>query len=204
MERRDGEGATGAEKQKLILASNNRHKIDELSAMLGGKYEVLSMREAGFNAEIVEDGDTFEENARIKAETVMRATGLLTLADDSGLAVDALGGAPGVHSARYAGEQHSDSDNNALLMKNMADVPDEKRTARFVSCIAIASPSHATRVVRGECPGRITRERRGSGDFGYDPYFEYENGLTFAEMSSEEKNAVSHRARAMKEALKLL
>ena len=134
----------------------------------------------------------------------MKATGLPTLADDSGLSVDALGGAPGVHSARYAGDQHSDADNNALLMKNMENVPDEARTARFVSCIAIASPFKPTQIVRGECPGRITRAPRGSGTFGYDPYFEYENGLTFAEMEGEAKNAVSHRARAMQEALKLL
>ena len=193
-----------APKQKLILASNNAHKIQELSAMLGGKYDVLSMRDAGFTDEIIEDGETFEENARIKAEAVMRATGYLTLADDSGLSVDALGGAPGVHSARYAGDQHSDADNNALLMKNMENVPDEARTARFVSCIAIASPFKPTKIVRGECPGRITRAPRGSGTFGYDPYFEYENGLTFAEMKGEAKNAVSHRARAMQEALKLL
>ena len=193
-----------APKQKLILASNNAHKIQELSAMLGGRYDVLSMRDAGFTDEIIEDGETFEENARIKAEAVMRATGYLTLADDSGLSVDALGGAPGVHSARYAGDQHSDADNNALLMKNMENVPDEARTARFVSCIAIASPFKPTQIVRGECPGRITRAPRGSGTFGYDPYFEYENGLTFAEMEGEAKNAVSHRARAMQEALKLL
>ena len=109
-----------------------------------------------------------------------------------------------MHSARYAGDQHSDADNNALLMKNMETVPDEARTARFVSCIAIASPFKPTQIVRGECPGRITRAPRGSGTFGYDPYFEYENGLTFAEMEGEAKNAVSHRARAMQEALKLL
>ena len=193
-----------APKQKLVLASNNAHKIEELTAMLGEKYDVLSMREAGFTDEIVEDGETFEENARIKAETVMRATGYLTLADDSGLSVDALGGAPGVHSARYAGEQHSDADNNALLIENLKNVPWEQRTARFVSCIAIASPFKPTQIVRGECPGTITFERRGSGTFGYDPYFEYENGRTFAEMTHEEKNSVSHRARAMQKALELL
>ena len=191
-------------KQKLVLASNNAHKISELSAMLGAKYDVLSMREAGFTGEIVEDGETFEENARIKAETVMQATGYLTLADDSGLSVDALGGAPGVHSARYAGDQHCDSDNNALLIKNLADVPDEKRTAQFVSCIAIASPFKPTQIVRGECPGKITFAPRGEDGFGYDPYFEYENGLTFSQMAGEAKNSVSHRARAMEKAMKLL
>lgn len=192
------------QKQKLVLASNNAHKIAELTVMLGEKYDVLSMREAGFADEIVEDGETFEDNARIKAETVMRSTGFLTLADDSGLSVDALGGAPGVHSARYAGDQHSDSDNNALLMRNMADVPENERTARFVSCIAIASPFKPTQIVRGECPGRITFAPRGADGFGYDPYFEYENGLTFAQMAGEEKNRVSHRARAMEKAMKLL
>jgi len=192
------------QKQKLVLASNNAHKIQELKAMLGSKYDVLSMRDAGFEAEIVEDGETFEENAVIKAETVMRATGYLTLADDSGLAVDALGGAPGVHSARYAGDQHSDLANNALLIQNMANVPATQRTAQFVSCIAIASPFRPTRVVRGECPGMITFSPRGEDGFGYDPYFEYENGLTFAEMSGAEKNRVSHRARAMEQALALL
>ena len=192
------------QKQKLVLASNNAHKIEELKTMLGSRYDVLSMREAGFTAEIEENGETFEDNARIKAETVRDATGYLALADDSGLSVDALGGAPGVHSARYAGDQHSDSDNNALLMRNMAEVPPEMRTAKFVSCIAIASPFKPTQTVRGECPGVITYAPRGTSGFGYDPYFEYENGLTFAEMGHEEKNKISHRARAMEKALTLL
>jgi len=193
-----------AQKQTLVLASNNAHKIDELRAMLSGKYNVISMREAGFTAEIEENGATFEENAAIKAEAVCRETGYLALADDSGLAVDYLSGAPGVHSARFAGEQHCDADNNALLMEKMKDVPREERTAQFVSCIAIASPFKPTQVVRGECPGVITTAPRGDNGFGYDPYFEYENGLTYAEMGSEAKNAISHRARAMEKALQLL
>lgn len=193
-----------AQKQTLVLASNNAHKIDELRAMLDGKYTVISMREAGFTDEIEENGATFEENATIKAEAVCRATGYLALADDSGLAVDYLNGAPGVHSARFAGDQHCDADNNALLMEKMKDVPREERTAQFVSCIAIASPFKPTQVVRGECPGVITTAPRGEAGFGYDPYFEYENGLTYAEMGSEAKNAISHRARAMELALKLL
>ncbi len=193
-----------AQKQTLVLASNNAHKIDELRAMLSGKYNVISMREAGFTDEIEENGETFEENATIKAEAVCRATGYLALADDSGLAVDYLNGAPGVHSARFAGDQHCDADNNALLMEKMKDVPREKRTAQFVSCIAIASPFKPTEVVRGECPGIITTEAHGDNGFGYDPYFEYETGLTFAEMGSAAKNAISHRARAMELALKLL
>ena len=192
------------QKQRLVLASNNAHKIAELKTMIGGKYEVLSMREAGFESDIDENGATFEENAAIKAETVMRATGYMALADDSGLSVDALDGAPGVHSARYAGDQHNDADNNALLVKNMMNVPAEQRTAKFVSCIAIASPFKPTQVVRGECPGVITFEPRGGGGFGYDPYFEYENGQTFAEMGQELKNRISHRARSMEKAVKLL
>lgn len=192
------------QKQKLVLASNNAHKIGELKTMLGDKYDVLSMREAGFDEEIDETGATFEENAAIKAETVMKATGYMTLADDSGLSVDALDGAPGVRSARYAGDQHNDADNNALLIRNMRDVPAKARTAKFVSCIAIASPFKPTVTVRGECPGIITFEPRGGGGFGYDPYFEYENGETFAEMGQELKNQISHRARAMEKALRLL
>ena len=192
------------QKQKLVLASNNAHKIGELKTMLGEKYDVMSMREAGFDQEIDETGQTFEENAMIKAEAVMRATGYMALADDSGLSVDALSGAPGVRSARYAGDQHCDADNNALLVENMKNVPAEARTAKFVSCIAIASPFKPTQVVRGECPGVITYAPRGGGGFGYDPYFEYENGQTFAEMGQELKNQISHRARAMEKALKLL
>ena len=192
------------QKQKLVLASNNAHKIEELKTMLGGKYDVLSMRDAGFDEEIDETGETFEENAAIKAETVMKATGYMALADDSGLSVDALNGAPGVRSARYAGDQHCDADNNALLVENMKNVPAEARTAKFVSCIAIASPFKPTAVVRGECPGVITFEPRGGGGFGYDPYFEYENGQTFAEMGHELKNQISHRAHAMEKAMKLL
>lgn len=192
------------QKQKLVIASNNPHKIAELKSMLGDKYDVISMHEAGFVEEIDETGATFEENACIKAEAVMHKTGYLTLADDSGLSVDALGGAPGVHSARFAGDQHSDSDNNALLINRLSDVPAEKRTASFVSCIAIASPFCPTRTVRGECSGTITFSPRGTDGFGYDPYFEFAGGKTFAEMSAEEKNLISHRARAMEKALQLL
>ena len=193
-----------AQKQTLVLASNNAHKIEELRAMLDSKYHVISMREAGFIDEIEENGATFEENATIKAEAVCKATGYMALADDSGLAVDYLNGEPGVHSARFAGDQHCDADNNALLMEKMQGIPREKRTAQFVSCVAIASPFKPTQVVRGECPGIITTEPHGDNGFGYDPYFEYENGLTFAEMNGAAKNAISHRARAMEKALKLL
>ena len=152
------------------------------------------MKEAGFTGDIVEDGETFEANSAIKAEAVSRFTGLPALADDSGLSVDALGGAPGVYSARYAGEHGDDQANNDLLLKNMENITD--RTCRFVCAMALALPGEETRVVRGECVGELLYERAGNGGFGYDPLFKYHTGKTFGEMTEKEKNAVSHRANA--------
>ncbi|MHC1786521.1 MAG: ribonuclease PH [Christensenellales bacterium] len=189
--------------QTLVLASNNGHKLRELSGMLGDRYRLLSMREAGFTGEIEEDGATFKENAIKKAEAVCQATGYAALADDSGLVVEALDGAPGVLSARYAGLHGDDQANNELLIRNLQAVPDPRR-AVFVSAIALASPFLPTRVFEGVCPGEITREPRGTGGFGYDPYFEYEGGKTFGEMSDDEKAQVSHRARAMAKLLAAL
>lgn len=191
------------QKQMLVLASNNGHKLQELRMMLGDRFHVISMREAGFEGEIDENGDTFMQNAVIKAEAVRDATGYAALADDSGLMVDALDGAPGVRSARFAGQHGDDKANNDLLMEKLKDVP-APRTARFVSAIALASPFTLTRVFEGVCPGTITFAPRGEGGFGYDPYFEYETGKTFAEMSAEEKAQVSHRARAMGKLLEAL
>ena len=181
--------------QTLLLATDNAHKVRELSDLLGGRYQVKSMREAGYGKDIQENGDTFEQNARLKAETVRDATGYLTLADDSGLEVDALGGAPGVRSARYAGEHGDDAANNHLLLTNLKG--EKNRAARFVSCLALASPFAPTRVFTGVCEGVITQKPRGREGFGYDPLFEYENGLTFAQMGADEKNRISHRARAV-------
>lgn len=189
--------------QTLVLASNNPHKLQELKAMLGQRYRLLSMQEAGMTADIEENGDSFQQNAVIKAEAVRDATGYLALADDSGLMVEALDGAPGVHSARYAGRHGDDAANNALLIERLKDVTAPRR-ALFVSAIALASPFTLTRVFEGVCPGEITFEPRGTGGFGYDPYFEYENGKTFAEMSAEEKSGISHRARAMAKLLQAL
>jgi len=186
-----------APRRTLVIASNNAHKIREISEMLDERLHVISMREAGFNGDIDENGDTFEENALIKARAVAMATGYCALADDSGLAVDALNGEPGVHSARYAGLHGDDAANNALLIEKMQDVPQEERTAQFVCAMALCLPNGENSIVRGECPGLITYEPRGEGGFGYDPYFEYATGQTFSEMSEEEKNQVSHRARAM-------
>ena len=190
---------------KIVMASNNRHKITELEAFLhrfcpadagGEPYELLSLSDIGYEKEIVEDGDTFEENALIKARTVA-AFGYIGVADDSGLCVDALGGEPGVFSARWAGG-HDAADNNRKLMEKMRDVPKDRRGAHFVSVIACVFPDGREFTARGECPGVILDAPRGDGGFGYDPFFLYEPlGKTFAEMNAEEKNAVSHRARAM-------
>ena len=181
----------------LVMASNNPHKVAELRTMAGSQYRVLTMREAGFEGEIDENGATFEENALIKARALRDATGYAALADDSGLEVDALDGEPGVHSARYAGVHGDDKANNDLLIARLAGVPQADRTAHFVSCVALALPNGNERVVRGECPGVITFEPRGTGGFGYDPYFETLTGETFAEMRQEDKNKMSHRSRAM-------
>lgn len=186
-----------APRRTLVIASNNEHKIREISDMLDERMRVISMREAGFEGPIEENGETFEENAVIKAQAVARATGYCALADDSGLSVDALGGAPGVHSARYAGEHGNDRANNDLLIANMAHVPAEDRTAQFICAMALALPNGDAHTVQGACPGVITFEPRGEGGFGYDPYFEYLSGETFGEMAEAEKNRVSHRAQAM-------
>ena len=188
----------------VVLASNNAHKVAELKHMLGEKYRVVTMGEAGFAGDIEENGETFEENALIKARAVRDATGFAALADDSGLSVDILNGEPGVHSARYCGHHGDDKANNDLLIEKLASVPAERRTARFVSCVALCLPDGRERVTRGECPGVITYEPRGEGGFGYDPYFETETGETFAEMSAEDKNRISHRAAAMAKMLPIL
>ena len=186
-----------APKRTLVIASNNPHKIQEISDMVEDRLHVISMAQAGFTDEIDENGETFEDNAIIKARAVAKATGYCALGDDSGLSVDALDGAPGVHSARYCGRHGDDKANNDLLIANMADVPAEDRTAEFVCAIALSLPNGEVRTVRGACPGVITFTPRGEGGFGYDPYFEYLSGETFAEMAQEEKNRISHRAQAM-------
>ena len=187
-----------APKRTVVIASNNAHKIQEISHMLEDRLNVISMAQAGFTEEIDENGETFEENAAIKARAVAKATGLCALGDDSGLSVDALDGAPGVHSARYCGHHGDDKANNDLLIANMADIPAEDRTAEFVCAMALSLPNGDVKTVRGTCPGVITFTPRGTGGFGYDPYFEYLSGETFAEMAQEEKNQISHRANAMR------
>ncbi len=180
---------------RLLLATNNPHKARELRAILAEKYDVATQREAGIDLDVDETGTTFRENAMLKAEALMRRTGCAALADDSGLAVDALGGEPGVRSARYAGEHGDDAANNRRLLEVLADRP-EPWTARFVCAMALARPGRDTLTVEGSVQGRIVRNPRGQGGFGYDPLFEYETGETFAEMADGQKNRISHRARA--------
>lgn len=185
---------------KLVIASNNAHKTAEIKAILGGYFdEILSLAEAGISADVVEDGETFEANALKKAVEVLRiADADAVLSDDSGLAVDALSGAPGVCSARYAGAGHDDEANNDKLLQAMENVPDEARTCRFVSAVALARRQKAPIVCRGEAEGVLLRARTGKLGFGYDPLFYYPSlGKTFAQMGAEEKNAVSHRKRAL-------
>ena len=189
--------------EKLIAASNNKNKLREFEAILGGRYRIVSMREAGIDAEIDETGTTFEENALIKASYVMQATGCAAIADDSGLEVDALGGAPGVYSARYCGRHGDDEANNDLLLANLAGVP-APRTARYVAAIALVRPGKEPVVRRGACEGEILEERRGNGGFGYDPLFLCETGETFAEISMEKKNEISHRRRGIEAVLRAL
>lgn len=185
---------------KVILASKNPHKLTELSAILSQHgFEIALESEYGLDIDVDETGTTFEENSLLKAEAVMKASGLPVLADDSGLMVDALDGAPGVYSARY-GHKSSDGERTAFLLENMKNVPDEKRTAKFVCVITCLWPDGRKIVARGECPGVITHEVHGENGFGYDPVFYLpELGMTYAELPSEQKNAISHRARALQE-----
>ena len=187
--------------KKIVLASDNAHKCEEIQAILSNfDFEIIPMRAAGFNGEdIVEDGVTFEENAMIKAKTIFETLGVAALADDSGLEVDALNGAPGVYSARYAGEPKSDAKNNEKLLEALKDVPDHARTARFVTVLTLLFEDGRSLVARGEVEGVIARVPKGTNGFGYDPLFVVPSlGKSFAELSSSEKNSMSHRANALK------
>ncbi|MBQ7500952.1 MAG: XTP/dITP diphosphatase [Clostridia bacterium] len=188
---------------KLILASNNKNKISELDALMKGSgiegVEILSLADIGYTDEIEETGETFEENARIKAKTIADL-GYCAVADDSGLCVDALGGAPGVYSARYCGHHGDDEANNRKLLEDLANVPDEKRTAYFMSSIVCVMPDIGREIaVYGKAHGIILHEKHGCGGFGYDPLFYYPPlDKTFAELTPDEKNTVSHRGAAFR------
>ena len=193
-------------KTTLVLATANKNKVYEydrlLKSALGDDFEVKSLKDIGYTDEIIEDGKTFEENAFIKARTVA-SLGYIGIADDSGLCVDALNGAPGIYSARYSGGDYDD--NNSKLISELQNVQVENRTAQFVCSIACVFPDGRNFCVRGECPGTILEEITGENGFGYDPLFFYSPmGKTFAQMSDDEKNRVSHRAIATEKFLKQL
>ncbi len=195
----------------ICAASNNAGKLKELRRILERMgHEAKSLRELGIDLDPEETGTTFAENARIKAEAFCKASGLPTVADDSGLCVDALNGAPGVYSARYCGHHGDDAANNAKLLREMANVPEEQRTARFVSAVCFLLPDGRELLVEGECPGSVAFTETGSNGFGYDPLFipdrvglpdgttvENTARRSYAELADGEKDAISHRGRAM-------
>ena len=191
---------------ELLLATNNRGKIREYAELLSScGYQLVTPAEKGIDIEVAETGETFADNAILKARALAAASGLLTLADDSGLEVDALGGAPGVHSARYAGDNASDAERIALLLKNLVGVPVDRRAARFRCVIAIANPAGNVRMAEGSIEGIIAFTPKGSNGFGYDPVFLLPDiGKTMAELPPSEKNRLSHRACAARAACDLL
>ncbi len=206
--RRMGEVKTTAQPEtEWVFATRNAHKVAELDAMF---HSVFGIHVVGLDhfeelPEIVEDRDSFEGNAIKKAETIAAILGLPVVADDSGLCVDFLKGAPGVYSARYAGPEATDQANNEKLLQALKGVPQEKRGARFVCVLALAIPGKDTKTFRGECRGRIAEEPRGKHGFGYDPlFFLPEQGCTMGELPAEMKNRISHRSRAVQQLRDLL
>ena len=191
-------------KPRLVLASNNFGKLKELRQLLGDRFEVRSMRELGVETDVEETGQTFEENTLIKAKALMDICHCATLADDSGLCVDQLGGRPGVHSARYCGVHGDDEANNQLLLKELADKP-KPHKAHYGAAVALCRPGREPVIAYGRCEGEIIGEYRGEGGFGYDPLFLSDDlGVTFAEAAPEAKNGVSHRARAIRKLIGML
>ena len=193
----------------VVVATGNLHKLEEISAMLAPQLpgrRFVALGQLGDFPEPDENGETFRDNALIKAEAAVAETGFAAIADDSGLMVDALGGEPGVHSARYCGRHGDDAANNEKLLANLADVPDAERTARFVSVIALVSRSGLVTVGQGTCEGVVGRTGRGEYGFGYDPLFLPADtpGKTMAELLPEEKNAISHRFHALQDLVRQL
>lgn len=184
----------------FVLASKNQHKADEIKKILGEEFEVITQTDAGAgDIDVIEDGDTFEKNAIKKAETIMKATGKPTIADDSGLCVNYLNDAPGVYTARYAGENATDKENIDKLLNALKGVDITKRDAKFVCVIALSVPGEDTITFSGECAGRIATARKGDGGFGYDPIFyvpKYD--ATMGQLEPHIKNAISHRSDALK------
>lgn len=186
--------------EKIILATGNENKVREIRQIMEGcDIELISMKEAGVFEDITEDGTTFEENAVIKAKTIAAKAGMLTLADDSGLEIDFLDKAPGIYSARFMGENTPYSEKNSAILDKLSGVSDEKRTARFVCAVAAVWPDGKYETVRATMEGIIAHKAAGENGFGYDPiFFLPEKGCTSAELSPEEKNAISHRGKAFR------
>ncbi|MGB3304670.1 MAG: RdgB/HAM1 family non-canonical purine NTP pyrophosphatase [Thermomicrobiales bacterium] len=184
---------------RVVLATENQGKVRELRDLIGDIADVIDLKPLDLVLP-PETGATFEENAIAKARFAAKATGMIAVADDSGLEVDALGGLPGVRSARYAGENATDAENRSKLLSAMREIPDGQRGARFVSVIAIVEPDGTTITTEGTCAGSIAHTERGTGGFGYDSLFLLESGRTMAEISAAEKNAISHRGAAMRAA----
>jgi len=191
---------------KVFLATRSKGKIAEFSELLAPyKVEIITTYDLENPLEVAETEDTFRGNARLKATAYMEHTGYPSLADDSGLVVDVLDGAPGVYSSRYAGENATDKDNNKKLLEELKDIPKEKRKAKFISAIALVFPNNSVQIVEGSCDGIILEEPRGDNGFGYDPlFFVPEANKTYAEMSPSEKNKYSHRAKAMQKLSRIL
>lgn len=192
--------------ERMIFATGNQGKMKEIKMILEGLgVPVVSMKEAGITAEIEENGSTFEENAIIKAKTIMELTGEPVLADDSGLEIDYMNGAPGIYSARYMGEDTSYDIKNGAILSQLEGIPDEKRTARFVCVIACAMPDGSILTSKGTMEGIIGHEIRGNNGFGYDPIFYLPDcGCTSAELSPDQKNDLSHRGKALRVMKELL
>ena len=189
---------------EILIATRNSGKMDEMSKMLSNSaYKALSLEQVRVFEEVEETGTTFKENAILKAETYGKLAGRLTLADDSGIEVDALGGLPGIYSARYGGDGKDDNDRNRLLLSNLNGIAEDELTARFRCAVALWNPIDDTVVAfEGKIEGRITRNAKGRNGFGYDPLFFFpEKNRTLAELSSQEKESVSHRGEAMREAI---
>ncbi|MCR2820597.1 XTP/dITP diphosphatase [Lederbergia panacisoli] len=186
-------------KRQVLIATKNRGKAREFEALFSAfDVEILTLLDLNDSPDVDETGSTFEENATIKAEAISNMTGKIVIADDSGLVIDELDGRPGIFSARYAGEDKNDEANIDKVLFEMKDVPEEKRTARFYCALAIAGPYIKTIVVNGKCEGMILNERQGENGFGYDPiFYVVDAGKSMAEMSSNEKNKISHRAEAL-------
>ena len=188
---------------KLVIATGNAGKLKEMKEMLGDLFDVIGLKEAGATATAEENGSTFAENALIKAEDIFKQTGENVLADDSGLCVEALGGAPGIYSARYAGENATQAQKNALLLKNLQGA--ENRKAKFVCSVALILKNGRVIQAEGETEGEILQSENGNGGFGYDPlFFSYDLKKSFGDCTDDEKNSLSHRSRALQNLLEKL